>query len=280
MPFGHHEVVHHAERPRVDHAGLHQRSVPCNLVEDEPHGGDQADPEGPQGSVGLDLGMGGERHAFEALAPGLEAPPGERLAVEHTGRPALPQGEQLTVMVEDRDVGGVEVVGAAHRGRAGDRGPEPGIEPAARRQLPGELRRVHHAPAVGECRPVEAERLHHAVPVEPVAVAQTEPLVYGRAVAVQGAAELRGQAPLDPGRASEAIGTGALPAEQHRMGCETRGEVGGPVAAARRSPRERPHERHGQVRETARPREQGRAEQLPAAPRVHRSNPPHPDASS
>ena len=87
---------------------------------------------------------------------------------------------------------------------------------------------------------VEAERLHHAVAVEPVAVAKPEPLVNGRPVAVERPPERGRQPPLDPGRTVEPIRGSALPAEQHGVGGEPRGELRGPVVAGRRTAGEGP----------------------------------------
>ena len=136
------------------------------------------------------------------------------------------------MVVQHGDVGGIDIVGPAHRRRAGDGGRESGEDPPARLDLPGDLRRPHDTGAVSDSRAIEPERLHHSVPVEPVVVAEAEPLVHRRPVAVERAPKPLRQTPFDPGIAGKSIRGGASPAEQHGVGREPRGKGGGPVAAA------------------------------------------------
>ena len=274
MPLGDHEVVHHAERPRVDHRRLDQRAVGSDLVQHQPLGGEVRGTERPQGPVRFHLGVGGERDPLETLAPGLELPPGKGFAVEDARGPGLPERQQLAVVLQDGGVGGVEVVRPAHRSRVLDDGPEPGIHPATGRTLAGELGRFQHPPPVGHGGAVEAERVDHAVPVEPMAVAKAEAFVHRRPVAIERPVQVRRQPSLDAGRAGEPVGGDTLPAEERRVRSESCGKLGGPFVDALRSGN-RTGERRGQVREPGGPGGKARSEQPPAAPGVRRLHRQH-----
>ena len=201
--------------------------------------------------------MRGEGQAPEPLAPDLEAFPLKRLAVEHARRAPLPQGEQLAVMVEHGDVGGVDVVGAAHRGTVVDGRRKAREEPAPRLGLAHELRGCEHAGAVRDPAALEAKRLHHAVAVEQVPVPKSEALVHRRSVAVERPLQPGRQMPLDARFAPELVGLDAVPAQERRVRLERTGEIVRPVAGT-----------GGDTRDSERDeaRETRRVQETPAGP--------------
>ena len=133
------------------------------------------------------------------------------------------------MVVEHGDVGGVDVVGPPRRRAAGYFGPEAREEPAPRLGLAHELRSGRHPGTVVHSAAVEAVRLDHAVAVEQVPVPEAEAFVHGRSVSVERAPELLRQASLDVRGALEAVGTGAAPPEQRRVGLECAGELARPA---------------------------------------------------
>ena len=156
------------------------------------------------------------------------------------------------MVVQNRDVGGVQIIGTAHLCSALHVGCESRVEPPLRRPLVHELRSVEHAGAVGDPVSVEAERVDHAVAVEPVAIAHAEAFMDRRPVAVQRPPKLRRQSTVDARVALDPIGVDTAPAEQGRIGCEGAGKSARPALTGRERGGE---SQGGQAREAGRPQE-------------------------